>query len=141
LARGFSSLPYWRLRAGIDCAESAANAKVKDSAGISFSSFREIGIPENIPVAVYDYYGSQAAYKGFSFLPHDEYSKVLCDDPDDLDEDALAVLKRLGMVLLPEYILKQRGDEPIKTLRDMILWLDWVRQHQPVAEENSPAIL
>ena len=51
------------------------------------------------------------------------------------------MLKRLGMVLLPEYILKQLGDEAIKTLRDMILWLDWVRQHQPVAEENSPAIL
>ena len=104
-------------------------------------AFREIGIPENIPAAVFDFYGSQKAYRGFSFLPDDEYSKVLCDDPDDIDEDALALLKQLGMVLPPEYILKQRGDGPIKTLRDMILWLDWVRQRQPVAQDNSPAKL
>jgi hypothetical protein len=89
LARRFSSLPYKGL-----------------SREQFLQAFREIGIPENIPAAVYDYYGSQEAYKGFAFLPDDEYSKVLYDDPDDLDEDALALFKQLGMVLLPEYILK-----------------------------------
>jgi hypothetical protein len=82
LARGFSSLPYWRLRAWFDCAESAANAKGKGFSREQFlQAFREIGIPENIPAAVYDYYGSQAAYKGFSFLPDDEYSKVFVTIP------------------------------------------------------------
>ena len=50
-------------------------------------------------------------------------TSILYDDPDDLDEDALALIKRLGKAMLPEYILRERGDKPIKTLRDMVMWL------------------
>jgi hypothetical protein len=102
--------------------------------------FRRMGIPEVIPVAVYDYNRSQKSWEDFPFLPDDEYSKVLHNDPDELDEDALALVKCLGMAMLPEDILQQRGDKPIKTLRDMVIWLDWVRQHQPVKQTGNPSV-
>jgi hypothetical protein len=102
-------------------------------------AFRQFDIPDDIPAAVYDYYRSRKGWKDFPFLPDDEYSKVLYDDPDDLDEDALALIQRLGMAMLPEYILRERGDKPIKTLRDMVIWLDWVRQHQPANRTTSPS--
>jgi hypothetical protein len=94
-------------------------------------AFRQLGIPDNIPATVYDYYGSQKAWKDFPFSPDDKYSEVLHDDPDDLDDDASAFVQRLGMLTLTERARREYGDKPIKTLRDMVFWLDWMRQHQP----------
>lgn len=101
-------------------------------------AFQASGIPDDIPAAVYDYYRSQKGYADFSFLPDDEYSKVLYDDPDDLDEDARALVNHLGMVLPPNYILREWSDKPIKTLRDMIAWLDWIRQNQRANRGKTP---
>ena len=84
-------------------------------------AFRPLGIPDNIPATVYDYYGSQKAWKAFPFSPDDRYSEVLHDDPDDLDEDAIALVQQLGMLLLPERVRREYDDKPIKTLRDMVL--------------------
>lgn len=101
------------------------------------NAFHELGVPDDIPAAVYDYYTSQKAWKDFPFYPDDAYSEVLHDDPEDLDRDALALIQRLEMLLLPERILREYGDKPIKTLRDMVLWLDWVRQNQPAASKSA----
>jgi hypothetical protein len=90
-------------------------------------AFRQLGIPDNIPATVYDYYGSQKAWKDFPFSPDDKYSEVLNDDPDDVDDDASASVHRLGMLMLTERVRREYGDKPIKTLRDMVLWLDWMR--------------
>ena len=101
------------------------------------AAFRQDGIPDNVPAAVYDYYGSRGIWKDFPFSPGDRYSEVLCDDPEDLDCDARALVERLGMRLPPEYIRREWGDRPIQTLRDMVLWLDWIRRHQPATAEVS----
>jgi len=85
-----------------------------------------MGIPEKIPAAVYDYFRSRKTWEDCPFLPDDEFSNVLHDDPDELDEDALALIERLGMAMLPEYILREWGNKPIKTPRDRVIWLDWI---------------
>jgi hypothetical protein len=93
--------------------------------------FRMQGISDNIPAAVYDYYGSRGIWKGFKFLPDDKYSKVLYDDPDDIEHDARILVERLRLQMPPSYLLA-RYAKPIETLHDMVRWLDWVRQHQVV---------
>jgi hypothetical protein len=100
-------------------------------------AFRQLGIPDNIPSTVYDYYGSRKAWKDFPFSPDDKYSEVLHDDPDDLDDDGSALVRQLGIILPTEHTLREYGHEPIKSLRDMVLWLDWVRRHQPRASEAN----
>jgi hypothetical protein len=35
------------------------------------------------------------------------------------------------MLFLPEYVRREYGAKPFVTVRDMVLWLDWIRQHQP----------
>jgi hypothetical protein len=94
-------------------------------------TFRPLGIPDNVPAMVYDYYASQEAWKGFPFSPDDSYSKVMCADPEDTDNDVTMIADRLGMLIPPEYIRREYGNRPVETLRDMVLWLDWMRQHQP----------
>ena len=93
-------------------------------------AFRKCGIQEFIPSTVYDYYGSQATYKNFPLTPDDSFFEVLSDDPDDLDKDACTLLDLLGMKLPPEGVRREFGNRPIKTLREMVIWLDWVQQHQ-----------
>jgi len=93
-------------------------------------SFRPFGVPDKIPATVFDYYTSGGIWKDFPLSPDDTYSQVLWDDPDDIDEDARALIERLQMRVLPEYILREYGNKPLVTLRDMVLWLDWIRQRQ-----------
>jgi hypothetical protein len=99
--------------------------------------FRPLGVPEKIPSNVFDYYASHGVWKSFPYSPDDAYSQVLCDDPDDIEDDARALVERLGMQIPPEYVRREYGEKPIKTLRDMVLWLDWIRQHQPATTEAS----
>jgi len=96
-------------------------------------SFRSIGIPDEIPATVFDYYTSSGIWKNFPLSADDAYSQILGGDPDDIEEDAHDLVERLQMHFLPKYVLQKYGDKPLVTLRDMVLWLDWVRQHQPAS--------
>jgi hypothetical protein len=99
--------------------------------------FSTLSIPENIPTTVLDYYKAFKVWQDFPFTPDDEYSGLLNITPEDIEGDAKALVERLGMQFLPEYIRRDYGDRPIKTLRDMVLWLDWMRQHQPTTTGAS----
>jgi hypothetical protein len=92
--------------------------------------FSKLDIPEKIPATVLDYYQACKLWQDFPFSADDEYSGLLNIAPEDIENDAKALVARLGMQLLPEYIRGEYGDRPIKTLRDMVMWLDWIRQHQ-----------
>jgi hypothetical protein len=90
-------------------------------------AFPQLGIPEDIPATVYDYYGSQRPLKDFPFSPHDTYSEILHDDLADIDNDAAILLDRLGLIIVPGYIRELYGDKPIETLGELVLWLDLSR--------------
>jgi hypothetical protein len=100
-------------------------------------TFRELGIPEIVPTTVYDYYATQKALRDFPFSPDDTYSQILRDDPEDIDEDAINLIGKLGLIVVPGYIRETYGDKPIETLREMVLWLDWMRQHQPKSAQSE----
>ena len=99
--------------------------------------FKTLGIPENIPTAVLDRYTAFKIWQDFPFTPEDDYSRLLNIAPEDIEGDAKALVEKLGMQFLPEYIRREYGDKPIKTLRDMVQWLDWMRQHQPATAGAS----
>ena len=68
--------------------------------------------------------------KEFSMAPDDDYEQVLSKGDEDIDDDARFLIKKLGMRMPPGYA-SARSETRIRTLRDMVLWLNWVRQHQP----------
>jgi hypothetical protein len=99
-------------------------------------AFRDLGIPDKIPAAVYDYYVSRKGLDEFPLSPEDTFATIHRDDPYDIDDDARALVDRLGMLHLsggfrtltaPQHF----SENPIATLRDMVLWLDWMRRNQP----------
>src|ERR1700677_4560070 len=97
-------------------------------------SFRPLEIPEAIPANVYDYYESAERRRGFPLSPSDGYYRELAMAEDDMPDEMKALAERLKLRIPPEYICRERGGRPVETLHDMVLWLDWVRQHQPGAE-------
>ena len=92
-------------------------------------AFADNDVPPGIAGTVYDYYKSRAFSKEFSVAPDDDYEGVLSEGEEDIDDDAQFLLKNLDLRMPPDYA-SVRSETRIRTLRDMVLWLNWVCQHQ-----------
>jgi hypothetical protein len=88
------------------------------------------GIPYAIPETVYDYYKSCALSRKFGIVPDDAYEETLRKGEEEIDSDARFLLDQLGLRMPPNEILVERNAR-LRTLRDMVIWLDWARTHQP----------
>jgi hypothetical protein len=91
--------------------------------------FLKLEIPETIPAAVYDFYKSSALWKGFSVSSQDRFEDLFSAAPEDIADDAGELLRRLGLAMPIEPVLVQ-WNAPLRTLDDMVRWLNWIRQHQ-----------
>jgi hypothetical protein len=89
-------------------------------------AFKNEGITLEIPAAVYDYYKSLVFSKHFSVSPDDDYEHVLSKGNDDVEDDAVFLMKKLG-VNQPTRYTAQLSEAKIRTVRDMVRWLDCVR--------------
>ena len=117
------------------------------------AAFTGEGVPAEVPAAVYDYYKKQVISTHFSVSPDDSYEHVFNEAPEDIDDDALYLMKKLGLKppskeLMIQWSSKVRAlrrtgaqtvslavdmsywGQPILTLREMVLWLDHVRRQQ-----------
>lgn len=95
------------------------------------AEFLRLRIPDNIPAAVYDYYKQDSLWKGFSVSTDDTLAGVFGRSHEDIEDDLEELLlQKLGMQYPREAVLEQ-WKKPLETLRDIVLWLDWIRQHQP----------
>jgi hypothetical protein len=91
--------------------------------------FTATGVPAEIPAAVYDHYESLSVSKHFSIAPDDSYRGTFHEAHEDVDDDAEDLVKALKMELPTESVLRQ-WETPLETLRDMVLWLNWIRERQ-----------
>ena len=119
-------------------------------------AFSGTDIPNEIPAAVYDYYKKTVIFREFSIAPDDSYEDVFRKCEEDIEDDARLLMKKLSFKppsleaqqQWSEQILASRATspstpgfsvdstkllQPIQTVRDMVLWLNWVRQQQEVA--------
>ena len=94
-------------------------------------AFAESDIPAEIAAAVYDYYSYEGGVfsKKFRASPDDDYEHVLSKGDEDIDDDALFLIQSLDLKM-PSTFAAARFETNIRTLRDMVLWLHWVQQHQ-----------
>ena len=119
-------------------------------------AFSDVDIPAEIPVAVYDYYKKGVIFEQFGIAPDDDYEDVLHKGEEDVEDDARFLIQELGLKPPSEetrlrwneqiQTLRARSPvaprfsadsthlmQPIRTIRDMVLWLNWVRQNQKAA--------
>ncbi len=93
------------------------------------AGFSAQGIPNKIPAAVYDHYSSFAVGRKYLVSPDDNYEAVLREGAEDIDDDAEQLLKKLNLQV-PTESARRDWPSPLETVRDMVLWLDWVRRQQ-----------
>lgn len=92
-------------------------------------TFTDLNVPVVISAAVHDYYKSGVLFKKFGVAPDYSYEDVLHKGDEDIDDDAQLLVKRLGLTLPPTKV-REQWTRQIKTVRDMVLWLNWVKEHQ-----------
>lgn len=118
-------------------------------------AFSGTEIPVEIPATVYDFYKKRVVFKDFSIAPDDTYEEALHKCEEDIEDDARFLMKELGLKppslevqqqwsqqVLSARAKSQPGPrfsadsskllQPIQSVRDMVLWLNWVRQHRDV---------
>lgn len=93
------------------------------------AAFADTGIWQEIPAVVYDYYKTQVFSKDFNIAPDDMYEQVLSKGAEDIDDDARVLIRKLGLRIPPDYA-SVRAERRIRTIRDIVLWLDWIHQRQ-----------
>ena len=92
-------------------------------------AFTDADIPAAIPAAVYDYYKGWVMFRDFSVAPDDSYEDILMEGEEDIDDDARFLTKRLGLKMPSDEALVE-SETRIKTLGDMVTWLNSVSHHQ-----------
>jgi hypothetical protein len=117
-------------------------------------AFTQIGTPD-IPEAVYRFYTRSWFFGNLMIAPDDSLERVLNKGEQDVEDDAVLLMKKLGLKPpsedarlrwdeqiqisrarpsdAPRFSVDSNQPSPIQTVRDMVLWLDWVRQHQKPA--------
>ncbi len=93
-------------------------------------AFAGTDVDPELAGAVFDYYKSQVKAKEFSVAPDDDYELVLSAGDEEIDDDAEALIKTLGLRRPLDYA-SARSETRIRTIGDMVRWLNWVRTHQP----------
>lgn len=108
-----------------------------------------------IPEAVYKFYTRSWFFGNLTIAPDDSLERLLNKGEEDVEDDAALLMKKLGLKPPSEEVRLRWNEEirtsrgrpsdaprfstdsnppsPIQTVRDMVLWLDWVRQHQSPA--------
>lgn len=120
-------------------------------------AFREANVPAKIPAVVYDYYKRRARWKQFTVAPEDSYEDVFHEGDEEIADDERDLVKKLGIrppaqplleelrmqwrtrtrathPQLPIQPVQEQWGRQIKSLRDMVLWLDWIHRHQEPRE-------
>jgi hypothetical protein len=117
-------------------------------------AFQGSAVPSEIPAVVYDFYKSQVPGQDNSVSPDDLYDDLGMGE-NEIAHDAESLMEKLKLQppteelqlqWIQKVISTRRAKAapgsgvdttPILTLRDMVLWLDWLRQHQPQVVRTS----
>lgn len=91
--------------------------------------FKEQGIPPEIPAETYDYFRGVIGLGTFLPNPVDDIEVVYVIAGEDIDDALNAIIYRLGYELPHSGILSDWHTQ-VRTIKDAVRWLDWVRRKQ-----------
>ncbi len=93
------------------------------------AEFGALGVTGSVAGTVYDYYRRHSLSRSYRVAPDDSLKGVYGAGDEEADKAAETITRELGFLLPDESILRQ-WPRPLTTVRDMVLWVDWIRNHQ-----------
>ena len=93
------------------------------------AAFADVNEHMEIAATVYEHYTSQVIANEFSVSPDDELDAVFSMGDEDIDDDIVFLMRKLELHRPPGFV-EARAETSIKTVRDVVSWLDWIRRHQ-----------
>lgn len=112
----------------------STSKKIKGYVGVSrgafLSALSKESIPENISSAVFDFYKAKARWKGFNPGPEMDINGVFEEGPEDIDDAAIDLLKKLHVEAPSELTRRTWPGGEVRTVSDLARWLYWASQHQ-----------
>lgn len=87
--------------------------------------FQQLGVAASLAQAVYDYYQKHSVLRSFRVGPDDDLDRFYDASHEEIDEAAEELSAALGIRLPNESVLRE-WPNPIRTVRDVVMWLDWV---------------
>lgn len=88
--------------------------------------FSGFGIPGSISAAVYDAYKKKAYSKSFKPSPEMRLLETFNQEREDIDDEALFILKDLKIPVPTEVDLKTWPGGDVNTIGDLVKWVSWV---------------
>jgi|SRR5271156_1657739 len=88
--------------------------------------FSQVGIPSSISGAVYDAYRKKAISRTFRPAPEMSLLTVFNQEREDIDDEALFILRDLNITVPPEADLKTWPNGDVNTVGDLVKWIFWV---------------
>jgi hypothetical protein len=92
--------------------------------------FQSKGIPASISGAVYDAYKVKAFSKKFNPAPEMNLEKIFNQEREDVDDEALLILKQLRISKPAESVLLAWSGGSVDTVGDLVEWIYWVSKQQ-----------
>lgn len=123
------------LAAGVLAFSRFQQKQLVQTRGVAKEEFTEkladLGVSADVSGAVYDYYRKESTMASFQVAPDFSLTTLFKKSHEDIDDDAQQILTNLGLRLPDQSILRQWTD-PLTTVRDMVLWINWIKNQQKV---------
>jgi hypothetical protein len=87
--------------------------------------FSQKGVSPNVSQMVFKVFRAKANSSSFTPSPDMGLEEVFNEVPEDVDDDALYILKQLNVARIPDEVRESWSGGEIKTLDDLTMWIGW----------------
>ena len=86
-------------------------------------------VDPSVAGAVYDHYKKDSEVPDYLVSPKDEVDEDYWLVDEDLEDDLAEIVRECSLELPPEDA-RREWSKPLRTVEDVVLWVDWVRRRQ-----------
>lgn len=88
--------------------------------------FSDKGVSPNVSQMVFKVFRAKARSSNFTPSPDMGLEEIFNEVPEDVDDDALYILKELNVPRVPDEVRDSWSGGEIKTLDGLTMWIGWV---------------
>ena len=88
--------------------------------------FSERDVPAVVSEMVYRVFREKARSPNFAPSPEMAFDGVFNEEPEDVDDDAQHILKKLDVPVIAEDVRESWSGGELRTIEDLTMWVNWI---------------